>query len=48
MTPETGPECGTAGAFVVKSCILFFLLVLGGHEKSIPSKIFLKIELRVC
>lgn len=48
MILEIGLECGIVGVFVVKSCILFFLFVLGGYEKFILLKIFFKIELRVC
>lgn len=48
--PQKGgqSENDTAGAFAVKSCILFFLLALGSHEKPRLSKIFLTTELRVC
>lgn len=37
-------QCDKAGAFAVKSCILFFLLALGGHKKSRPSETFLRTQ----
>lgn len=37
-------QCDKAGAFAVKSCILFFLFALGGHKKSRPSETFLRTQ----
>ena len=37
-------QCDKAGASAVKSCILFFLLALGGRKKSRPSETFLRTQ----
>lgn len=37
-------QCDKAGASAVQSCILFFLLALGGRKKSRPSETLLRTQ----